>query len=143
MKNKKEVIKQCLRELVWLGDSGVDPVASDHSFLRVMENCVKRLGIHVVDWAVKETSSNDEWDLSGTSTGAHKKVPELLGTGSVLVEEWKELVLGWKADTEGEITVGSGWESLARALSWFVGLENLHKVLQRSSHSVTDVAVHA
>lgn len=108
-----------------------------------MENSVEGLGIHVVDWAIKKTCSNNEWDLSGTSTRADKEVPELFGTGSVLVKEWKKLVLGWKADTEREIAVGSGWQSLAGALRWFVGLENLHKVLQGSSHGVADIAVNA
>lgn len=132
-----------IKHLVWLGDSGVDPMASDHSFLGVMEDGVQSLGIHVVDWTIEQTSSNDEWNLTRTSTRADKEIPKLFSTRSVLVKEWKKFVLGWKANTEGEVGVRSSGESFARALSWFVSLEDLHKVLEGSSHGVADIAMDA
>lgn len=118
-------------------------MTSDHALLGVVQDGVQLLRVHVIDWSLEKTGSDDEWDLPRSGTGAHKQIPELLGTRSVLVEEWKKLVLGWETDTKSKILVRSWSKSLARTLSWLISLEDLDKVLQRSSHGVTDVAVNA
>lgn len=107
MKEKRKNDKKAdeIVKLVWLGHRRVDPVASDHSFLRVVKNSVQCLGIQIIDWSIEKTGGNDKWDLTGTSTGADKEIPELLGTRGVLIEEWEKFVFGWKAHAEGQVAV--------------------------------------